>query len=82
MHDYIIKIASYSCCMHNAKLTLELVAMINIGITLRLLLCDLATLINIDIMNTELRPVARLFERGVHVKNMWASRHMTYNLMH
>ena len=27
------------------------------------------------------RPVARLTERGVHTKNMWASGHMTYNLM-
>ena len=29
------------------------------------------------------RPIARLIERGVHVKkNMQASGHMIYNLMH
>ena len=27
------------------------------------------------------RPVVRLIERGVHVKNMQASGHKTYNLM-
>ena len=27
------------------------------------------------------RPVARLIERGVHVINMWASGHITYNLI-
>ena len=28
-----------------------------------------------------IRPVARLIERGVHVKNMQASGHAKYNLM-
>ena len=28
------------------------------------------------------RPIARLAERGVHMKNMWASGYMTYNLIH
>ena len=31
---------------------------------------------------TLIRPVARLTERGVHVRNMQASGHTTYNLMH
>ena len=26
------------------------------------------------------RPVARFFERGMHVKNMWTSGHTAYNL--
>ena len=26
-------------------------------------------------------PIARLIERGVHVKNVWASGHRTYNLI-
>ena len=30
---------------------------------------------------TSFRPVARLIERGVHINNMWASGHTTYNLM-
>ena len=28
------------------------------------------------------RPIARLTERGVHMKSMWASGHTTYDLMH
>ena len=29
----------------------------------------------------QVRPIARLTERGVHMKNMWVSGHMLYNLM-
>lgn len=34
---------------------------------------------NIKINDVDLRPVARVAERGLRMKNMWFRRHRTYN---
>ena len=66
----------YTCCTSQSYINKCILIILSIYY-MQIIIC-LHPLVSIS----KIRPVARLFERGVHVKNMWASGQKTHNLMH